>query len=60
MWILNIITHISNITLYLKGSQCKRIRKGEIDENLGERATRRAAELKALVKGERVISVRPK
>ena len=45
LWILNIITHILNITLYLRGSQCKRIRKGEIDENLGERATRRAAEL---------------
>ena len=44
----------------MKGSQCKRIRKGEIDENLGERATRQAAELKALVKGERLVSERPK
>ena len=60
MWILNIITHILNITLYLRGSECKRIRKGEIDKNLGDRATRRAAELNALVKEERVVSWRPK
>ena len=31
-----------------------------MDENLGERATRRAAELKALVKRKRVVSGRPK
>ena len=52
MWILNIITHILNITLYLRGI---RIRKGEIEENLGDQETRRAAELKALVKGKSLL-----
>ena len=56
----NNITYILNVTLYLRGSQCKRIKKGETDENLGERAARRVAELKALVKGERLVSGRPK
>ena len=36
------------------------MRKGQIDKNLEERATKRAAELKALVKKERVVSGKPK
>ena len=52
--ILNIKVQILKIILNFKGSQCRWRRKGEIWENKGARATNRAAELKALLRGYKV------
>ena len=59
LMILNINKHILKIILYLRGSQCSLTKKGEIRQNIEVRETRRAAELKALVKGYRVDSGKP-